>query len=225
MRSSAFSRVGSATRTRLVPGCDLLADFDRHLLEHAGHAGADAQLIDLLTAQVAGSSGADRRSACADCSCARALASDTFRRSVSIASRVASDSARTTDCLQNQVRDEAVLGEALVHFAFGLRVLVVGLDDRGLRALIQRCRRRAGPSSCCSRLRLARSCCSASLSACCTLRVAQLEDDGVGRDLDAGTQDDLLDAALRRRGHPAARFVHRAPACRGRAPGAPSGRA
>ena len=52
MRSSAFRRVGSATRARFVPGRDLLADFDRHLLEHAGHAGAHAQLIDLRAAQV-----------------------------------------------------------------------------------------------------------------------------------------------------------------------------
>ena len=29
----------------------LLADFHRHLFEHAGHAGAHAELIDLLAAQ------------------------------------------------------------------------------------------------------------------------------------------------------------------------------
>jgi hypothetical protein len=37
-------------------GLHLLADFHRHLLEHAGHAGAHAQLIDLLAAKVVGRS-------------------------------------------------------------------------------------------------------------------------------------------------------------------------
>ena len=43
-------RVGDAGHVGALG--DLLADFDRHLLEHAGHAGAHAQLVDLLAAQV-----------------------------------------------------------------------------------------------------------------------------------------------------------------------------
>jgi hypothetical protein len=41
------------------------------------------------------------------------------------------------------------------------------------------------------------------------LRIGELEDDGVGRHLRAGPQDDALDAALRRRGQPAPRLVDR----------------
>ena len=52
MRSSALSRVGIGDAREVGAGRHLLADFDRHLLEHAGHAGAHAQLIDLLAAQV-----------------------------------------------------------------------------------------------------------------------------------------------------------------------------
>ena len=43
-------RVGDAGH--VGAGGHLLADFDRHLFEHAAHAGAHPQLVDLLAAQV-----------------------------------------------------------------------------------------------------------------------------------------------------------------------------
>ncbi len=47
----ALSRAGSATRARLVPGRDALADLDGHLLEHARHAGAHLEGVELAVAQ------------------------------------------------------------------------------------------------------------------------------------------------------------------------------
>ena len=54
--------------------------------------------------------------------------------------------------LQDQVRDEAVLGEALVHLAFGLRILIFGARRSRPARADSACRRRAAPSGCCSRL-------------------------------------------------------------------------
>ena len=51
MRSSAFSSVGLATRARLAPAADLLTEFDREDLQHAGHAGLDLEVVELLQAQ------------------------------------------------------------------------------------------------------------------------------------------------------------------------------
>ncbi len=46
IRTSAFRRVGSATRARFGAGADLLTDFDRHLREDARHARFDLEVIE-----------------------------------------------------------------------------------------------------------------------------------------------------------------------------------
>ena len=47
IRSSALRFVGSATRARLVPGPTCAPHFDRHLLQHASHAGLDLEVVEL----------------------------------------------------------------------------------------------------------------------------------------------------------------------------------
>ena len=81
-------------------GLHLLADFDRHLLEHAGHAGADAQLIDLLAAKVVVRAALiDQRLRRLQLRARRSLRTPSADPSQSVL-RVLSDSARTTDCFR-----------------------------------------------------------------------------------------------------------------------------
>ena len=201
---------------------DLLADVDGHHLQHAGDAGAHAQLV-----HAAASSGPPGHAPGR-----RPTAARRFARAPASARDASCSSASCVADRQlfgfqlrlppHEVADQLPFGQRLVHLRLHARLLVVGFDGRSRGALLQRvvlqCMRRFASAA------------SAACSFSCgllhflfELRVRQLEDDGVGRDGRSGPHQDALDAPLRRRRNPADILGRRA--CPAREPGGPSARA
>ena len=218
---SAFSRAGIGDAREVRAGRDLLADVDRHQLQHAGEPGAHVQLVALPLLQLQhGPRLIDARLLHGDLRAARFGARrQLFLRDVAADRQLFGVELRLP---QHQRRDQLILGQRLVHLRLHARLVVVGLDARGGRLLLQEIvlhlhaeigQRGFG------RLQLELGV----LHFLFELRVGQLEDHAVGRDRACPAAAESARRAPA--SSPESSGCLRARACRGRAPAGPSARA
>ena len=207
------SRVGDARQvlSRRHP----LAHFDRHLLQHAGKARRDLQRPQPAGVRGRPSPAPDRRWPAARASAPRWTRARPSRRRASMSTRFFSVSALRCDCLRISSETSCSLASASLASASiapaRSRIRCAAACACWVSRSFCSCARRlssAGPRRLQREPRVERF--------LLDLRVAQDEDDRVGRDGGARPQQDALDAALR--WWPAASACLRAPACRRRAP-------
>jgi hypothetical protein len=184
-----------------------LSDFNRDLFEHAVHARAHAQLIDLrLAKSIHGAQLIDARLLRLQLRL-EVLLGDLHAILFDLVPRCQRFGAHRR-LLERELRHQSVFGEIFIDLFVQLRSLELGADRGGDRSLcepIGHQPRLQAVEVCLGRAQLLLRLTELLLE----LGIAELEDDGVGRHDRTRANHDALDPALRRRRNPAPRFVHR----------------
>ena len=136
IRTSALRFVGSATRTRFVPGLDLRAALDRNHLQHARHSGLHAQVVELPHAQLV------RRALLVDVRFLRRhlRLEALFRHLEPLLGDLQPVLLVLRLCalqFDGQLGYQAILLQLLIRFEVQLGLTVVGFDRRRVRLLAQ----------------------------------------------------------------------------------------
>ena len=205
---SAFSRPGIGDARQVRARRHLLADFDRHELQHAGRVRRAPSARRAAAVAAAARRAPDRRATAAP----RAAPGSTRRgwRAAPSRSRcrTASCSASTCDCLQHQIGDQLVLRQRLVHLGLHLRLVVVGLDVGRRRALLQQIVLHLHPEVGQRRLRPPAACSSASCSSWSSCGLVSSRMTLSAFTVVPGRRMISFHAPLRRRRNPADVFRH-----------------